>query len=193
MINGIGKSYINSTYYPGRGVGINIKIPTVPQMRTKGQCKINENELVKKIVKLAQSDAAAGKDSQHGDKINGIREGTAEWKKLRDDYISFSSPDRMSIINNTLSNFAGQMKSLNLTSKNKELSIFDVLFNNSRKFGSDVEINLVKFKDEFGNEIAQYSPNGWHQIPTPAESARTTAFYELWNQALADAQAELGL
>lgn len=190
MLNGIGTGLMNHTFY---FVG-KIKVPPVPKMTTKGQCKLSEKDLVKKIVKLAQSDAAAGKDSQHGATVFGVRVGTAEWKKLRDDYISFASPDRTRLINNTLSNLSGQAQSLKLTGKNRGLNIFNILFKNNKKFGPDVGGNFVKFRDEQGNEIAEYSePNGWNMRYTPAESARNTAFYDLWKQALADAQEEIEL
>lgn len=122
----------------------------------------------------------------------GVREGTAEFKHLREDFVSFSSPDRTKLIQNTLSDFAAQMGAFNLSEQDLELSFFRLLFNNSNKFGSNVSINLIEFSDENGDIIASYDDtNGWKLRPTPAESARLIAFYNLWNQTLADAQAEL--
>lgn len=70
--------------------------------------------------------------------------------------------------------------------------LFKILFKHCKKFGSDVNVNFVSFRDEQGNEIAHYSEaNGWQLLPTPAESVRNNAFNALLKQALADAQAEL--
>lgn len=191
MISGINKSYINSVHNSVRGFGI--KMPYVPQMRTKGQCKISEKELIDKIVKLAQRDAAAGKDSQFGATLKGstVRMPTAEWIKLRDDFVSPVSPDRMNIINNTLSSYAMKLNS-NLTGKDSRLSFFELLFNNSKRLGPDVGGNYVDFRDENGEWIARYSePNGWVSWPTDAECARSDVFSQLWKDALAQAKAEL--
>lgn len=59
MLNGIGSGSINSSYY-SNGI-TKVKIPTAPNMRTKGQCKLSEKELVEKIKELARRDAASGK------------------------------------------------------------------------------------------------------------------------------------
>lgn len=193
MINGIGKSNRVSRCYLDKAASAVSKIPNVPKMRTKGQCRLSEKELAEKIVKLAESDAAAGKDSQYGSTVRGtdVRTGTAEWIKLREDFISLASPDRMGIVKNTLSRYANQMSFMQLKIKDR-FEFFDVLFANNKKFGPNVGGNYVEFKDEEGNVIAEYStPNGWRTQSTPAESARRSAFYDLWRQALADAQEEL--
>ncbi len=189
MVYGIGTSSINRSNYSSRSTNCNIKMPTVPNMRTKGQCSLSENELISKITKLARRDAAAGTDSQHAINFQGVRFGSAEWQKLRDDYASSVSPDRAGIIKNTLSGFAGKIRSLKLIGTNRGVSIFDIIFNNNKKFGADVGGNFVIFRDEQGNEIARYSePNGWSFRSTPAEEARLDEFDALWKQAMADAQ-----
>lgn len=191
MINGIGTGSVKRSNYPGGSTRLNMKIPAVPNMCTKGQCKLSEKELVKKITELARRDAAAGTNSQYAESFHGVRQGSSEWRKLRDDFISFSSPDRMGIIKNTLSSLAGKVNSMHLKGDGR-FDLFNILFKNNKKFGADVGGNFIAFRDEQGNEIARYSePNGWSSWPTPAESARNTAFYDLWKQALADAQEEL--
>lgn len=185
MINRIGTGSRNY------GRSSSFKIPPVPNMCTKGQCKLSEKDLVKKIVKLAQRDAAAGKDSQHGVNVHGIRMGTPEWKKLRSDYISLSSPNRMELIQNKLAVLANKASSIH-SKEDGRFDLFKMLFKSRKKIDPDVGGNFVVFRDEQGNEIARYSePNGWSMRSTPAESARNTAFYDLWKQALADAQEEL--
>ena len=194
MVYGIGTGLINRSNYSLRGTNRNIKMPTLPNMRTRGQCRLSEKELVSKITELARKDAAAGTDSQHAVNFQGVRFGSAEWQKLRDDYVSSVSPDRAGIIKNTLSGFAGKIQSLNLTGINRDVSILDIIFNNNKKFGADVGGNFVIFRDEQGNEIARYSePNGWSFRSTSAEDARLDEFDALWKQALADAQEKLGM
>ncbi len=191
MINGIGKSKITSA--SNRGGGTRIRMPNVPKMLTKGQCKLSEKELAEKIVKLAKADAAAGKDSRHGESVKGFsaRVGTAEWRKLRDDFISLASPDRMGMVKNSLSGLAGKANSMQLKG-NGSCDFFKILFDYSKRFGSDVGANFVNFRDENGELIARYTePNGWSTWPTRAESARNAAFDQLWDQALADAQYEM--
>ena len=187
MINRIGTSsrnYVKNSSF---------KIPPVPNMCTKGQCKLSEKDLVKKIVKLAQRDAAAGKDSQHGVNFHGIRMGTSEWKKLRSDYISLASPNRMELIQNKLAVLANKASSIH-SKEDGRFDLFKMLFKSRKKIDPDVGGNFVVFRDEQGNEIARYSePNGWDIQLTPAESARNTAFHNIWKQALADAQEELEL
>lgn len=189
MINGIGSGSINRSYYSNGAT--KVKIPAAPNMRTKGQCKLSEKELVEKITELAHRDAAAGKNSQYAESFHGIRQGSAEWRKLKDDFVSLDSPDRRGIIQNTLSHLAGRVNSMQLKGDGR-FDLFKILFNNCKKFGPDVSVNFVSFRDEQGNEIAHYSEaNGWQLLPTPAEGVRNNAFNALWKQALADAQAEL--
>lgn len=182
MLNGIGSGSINSSYY-SNGI-TKVKIPTAPNMRTKGQCKLNEKELVEKIKELARRDAASGKNSQYAETFHGVRQGSAEWRKLKDDFVSSASPNRREIIQNTLSNLAGKVNSIQLKGDGR-FDLFKILFNNCKKFGADVNVNFVSFRDEQGNEIAYYSEaNGWQLLPAPAESVRNNAFNALWKQAL---------
>ena len=175
----------------GRSTGF--KIPPVPQMCTKGQSKLSEKDLVKRIVKLAQRDAAEGKDSQHGVNYHGIRIGTQEWKKLRSDYISLASPDRMGLIKNKLAVLTNKASAIH-SKEDGRFDLFKMLFKSRKKLDPDVGGNFVVFRDEQGNEIARYSePNGWSMTLTPAENARSSAFHDIWKQALADAQEELAL
>ncbi|MCM1487949.1 MAG: hypothetical protein NC203_06260 [Firmicutes bacterium] len=195
MIYGIGSSRRCSSDYLSKAVNYTSKIPAVPQMLTQGQCSLNDKQLAEKIAKMAQSDAAAGKDSQFGGTVKGAMAGvgTAEWKKLRDDFVSLASPDRMGLVKNRLSELGGQMNLMQLQIKDR-FEFFNVLFANNKKFGPDVGGNFIKFRDEQGNEIADYStPNGWNTTLTPAERTRMHLFDDLWKQALADAKEELEL
>ena len=170
--------------------------PMVMDMSTRGQCKVSEEELVRKIKDLAYRDAAAGKNSQYGVKFHGVGTGTPEWRKLRSDYISFASPDRAGIIRKKLSQLTGNAGALRLKS-NSRFEAFTILFaegmRSARKIHDpDVGGNYIKFKDGLGNEVAEYCTlSGWHCFHTPEESARNSEFYDMWKQFLTEAQEEL--
>lgn len=195
MIKNIGSGSINSSYY-SNGI-TKLKISAFSNVRTKGQCKISEKELIKKIKELARRDAASGKNSQYAQNRSGISHASAEWIKLREDYISFASPDRTKLIQKSLSNLSNQVSTMQPkkgvhNGRNGKLNFFSIIFENSKHSGSRAKVNFLSVHDEFGNEIAQYSPaTGWNVFPTPAESARNTEFCELWKKSLADAQYEL--
>lgn len=188
MINNISRSY--NTY--GTSSYAN---PLASDMSTKGQCRLSEKELVTKIKELAYRDAAAGKNSQYAVKFHGVGFGSPEWRKLRADYISFASPDRAGIIQKKLSELSGGTASISPNGRNR-FEAFAILFGKNLKnhrHDPDVGANYISFKDEQGREIAHYCTlSGWHFFDTPAESARRSEFYDLWNQALAEAQEELG-
>lgn len=196
MINSIGTGSTKRSYNI-KGSSFSAKTLSVPNVRTRGQCKISEKELVKKIKELAHRDAAAGTNSQYAQSRYGVSHASAEWIKLREDYISFASPDRTRLIQNSLSNLESQVSSIQPkrgvhNGSVGSLSFFSIIFENSKHSGSNAKINFLSVSDEYGNEIAQYSPaTGWNFFPTPAESARNTEFYELWKESLADAQYEL--
>ena len=175
MVNNVSSRY---TGFLKKGV----PLTTLDSIRTKGQCKLSEKELVSKIVDLAHRDTAVGKNSLHDDQFVG-----SEWNKLFQDFISLSSPDRAGIIQKKLSYLTGNTTSIRL----KGFDLFYML--NRRKIRDpDVGPDYIDFKDENGREVATYSKSaGWVVYTTPGESARCHAFIELWNQALADAQEEL--
>lgn len=189
MINSINRS--NNAY--GASSYFN---PLAEDMSTKGQCRVSEEELVKRIRDLAYRDAAAGKNSQYGVKFHGVGTGTPEWRKLRADYISFASPDRAGIIQKKLSQLTGGAANMRLQS-NSRLEALAILFANGTKSARkihdpDVGGNYISFKDERGKEIAHYCTlSGWHYSDTSAESARRSEFYDMWRQFLTEAQEEL--
>ena len=166
-----------------------VQLPTIANMRTKGQCKLSEEELIAKIQDLAQRDAAAGKNSLHDDCKAG-----SEWYKLRNDFISFASPDRAGIVQKKLSQLSSGTTSVSLK-KDKRSEAFEILLaliRSIHKHDPDVGTNFISFKDEQRNEVAHFGLTvGWSFPPTSAEIARHTAFIDLWNKALAEAQAEL--
>ena len=190
MINSISRS--NRSYYTGGSSSFTN--PLADDMSTKGQCRTSEERLVAKIKELAYRDAAAGKDSAHSVNFHGIKRATAEWRQLRADYISFASPDRAGIIQKKLAQLTGNASlSFKGTDRCEAIKILFKNLTKSRKHDPDVGGNYISFKDENGREIAHYCTlSGWHYFDTPAESARRSEFYDLWNQALAEAQEALG-
>lgn len=175
-----------------------VKSLTLANMRTKGQCKLSEKELVKKITDLAHRDAAAGRNSLHDDCKVG-----SEFNKLYDDFLSFVSPDRAGIIQKKLAQLSGGTSFVSGKS-DKHTDAFKVLFALLRKkhrhnehneynehniHDPDVGTNFISFKDEQGREVAHYGLTvGWFFTLTPAEIARHAEFIDLWNRALTDAQ-----
>ena len=175
------------------------KLPPPSSRITKGQCKISEEELVERVIKLAHKDAAAGKDSQNSESIRRsgsiTRYSSAEWRKLRDDYISFASPDREGIIRKKLSQMSGKVNSASLMMGAGRKVASAISFGSSqkvRRHDPDVGSNYVIFRDGHGKEVARYAETcGWTYSLTADEDIRRRAFYDLWKQALADAKEEL--
>ena len=165
-----------------------LQLPPLAGMRTKGQCKLSEKELITKIKDLARRDAAAGKNSLHDDCKAG-----SEYRRLYNDFLSFASPDRAGIIQNKLSQLSGGTATISLKN-GRHSEAFEVLFamiRSGRKHDPDVGTNFISFKDSQGIEVAHYGTTvGWSFPPTSAEIARSTAFHAIWDQALADAQKE---
>ena len=150
---------------------------------TKDKSGLSEKEIVEKMVDLAHRDAAAGKDSLHDDCNVG-----SEWNKLHQGFICLSSPDRLGIIQKKLS---GLMSNNTASTR---LKGFDLFFMTNRRKRRDPDVNpdCIIFRDEMGREVAVHSKySGWITHGTPAEYARSYAFVELWNQALADAKKDL--
>ena len=171
MINNISHSkYTND-------IRKSVKLPTLANMCTKGQCKLSEEEVVKKIQNLARRDAAAGRNSLRDD----FRIGS-ELNKLYNDFVSFVSPDRAGAIQKKLAQLTGQSPS----SRVKGFDLFCMLNNRrGRKHDPDIGGNYISFKDEQGREVAHYSTtNGWSFPLTKAEIARHGEFLDIWNQAL---------
>ena len=155
---------------------------------TKDKSGLSEKELVEKMVDLAQRDAAAGKDSLHDDSYVG-----SEWNKLHQGFVCLSSPDRLGIIQKKLAKLTGSTTDMRLKS-NSRFEAFAILFANSRgrRHDRDVCSSSIIFRDELGNEVAVYGKySGWITHGTRAEYARSYAFRDLWNQALADAKEDL--
>lgn len=77
MIYGVGTGSKKYSNYFGKSIS-NANIPGAFGMRTSGQCKISEKELVGRITELAHKDAAAGKDSKYSESLRGVRYGSEQ-------------------------------------------------------------------------------------------------------------------
>lgn len=161
-----------------------VSLPTLANMRTKGQCKLSEEEVVKKIQKLARRDAAAGRDSMRDDFKIG-----SELNKLYNDFVSFVSPDRAGAIQKKLAQLTGQSSS----SRVKGYDLLCLLNDRrTRKHDPDIGGNYISFKDELDREVAHFGTTcGWFFPLTPAEIARHGEFLDIWNQALNFGKEEL--
>lgn len=181
MINSIGS---NSTVQSAYHTGGNSKTPAVPDdILTKSN--LSDSQLEQRIMELARRDAAAGKNSKFGGKIGNASD---EWQQLMKDYISVASPDRKSIISNSLSNLAGKMSSAGI--KYNRMNFFQMLFQNNW-LHKDIHGNFVDFRDSCGNVAARFSEHqGWMEIATPAEVSRMQEFTMVWDKALSAANSE---
>ena len=160
-----------------------VQLPTLANMRTKGQCKLSEAEVVKRIQDIARRDAAAGRDSMRDDFKVG-----SELNKLYNDFVSFVSPDRAGAIQKKLAQLTGQSN----PSRVKGFDLLRLLNDRStRKHDPDIGGNYISFKDELGREVAHFGTTcGWFFPLTKAEIARHGEFLDIWNQALNFGKAE---
>ena len=165
-------------------------VPSLPwHMSTSGQSNLSDEEFDEKIMDLARRSFAAQEDF-----FSSQAEGNTEFNRLRRDFVSVASPDRVGIINNTITSLADKVRSLIMCIRpNHSLNLFEILFQNSHLFGSDdIGGNFIRFRDSGGNEIASFSNNGvgWMSAPTDAESSRSHDFNARWRDAFARAGAE---
>lgn len=175
MVNSIGHSkYMNN-------LRKSVQLPTLANMCTKGQCKLSEEEVVKKIKELARKDAAAGRDSLREDFKIG-----SELNKLYKDFVSFVAPDRAGAIQKKLAQLTGRSNS----SRVKGYDLLCMLNNRRlRRYDPDIGSNCITFRDELGREVAHFGTTcGWSFPLTPAEISRHGEFLDLWHGALFEAQ-----
>ena len=182
MVNNISHSKYTNTLRKS------VRLPGLDSMCTKGQCKLSEAEVVKRIQNVARRDAAAGRNSMRDDFKIG-----SELNNLYNDFVSFVSPDRAGAIQKKLAQLGGNASS---TFKGTDRSeAIKILFRNltkNRKHDPDIGGNYISFKDETGREVAHFGTTvGWFFPLTPAEIARHGEFLDIWNKALSDAQNEL--
>lgn len=184
MINSISSSSPTQSTPFSSYTNNNSKVPDIPDdILTKSN--LSNSQLEQRIMELARRDAAAGKNSKFSGKIGN---GSDEWQRLMNDYISVASPDRKGIISNSLSNFASKMSSAGI--KYNRMNFFQMLFQNNW-LSSDIHGNFVDFRDSSGNVAARFSEHqGWMTIATPAEISRMQEFTMVWDKALSTAEAE---
>lgn len=162
-----------------------VQLPGLANMCTRGQCKLSEEEVIKKIKDLAYRDAAAGRNSLREDFKIG-----SELNKLYKDFVSFVAPDRAGAIQKKL----GQLMGGSNSSRVKGFDLLCLLNNRrARRYDPDIGGNFISFKDELGREVAHFGTTcGWSFPLTSAEIARHGEFLDLWNGALFEAQNGVG-
>jgi hypothetical protein len=193
-------------YYDRFGTGARIGNDRLPDfkksyMYTTKEPSMSDEELKEAISKIAREDAKRGL----------FQNQTKTFLDLRKEYISSVSPDRESIITNS-------MKEINTVKKNickADLSehaktLLQLLADMGKKGnnkiirinGSTVEacfegdnLTYAEFHDSKGEKIADYScNNGWNCFFTKAEVARdkefTSTYNEAWNSANAEIKAQ---
>ena len=133
----------------------------------------SDEQLERRLLDMAQKDAVSGKNSR----------GSAEWNKLRNDYMFAESGDRKSSIDSTISNLKSKMNAMQI--KFNSLNFFQMLFKNSGLFGTrDIGGNFINFRNANGEKIAKFnSDTGWEIFTTAAEEARHSDFLDKWERA----------
>lgn len=102
--------------------------------------------------------------------------------------MSFASPDRKGIINNTLLGL-GKKLSIMMPRLNLSNNFLGLLMQHNRLFRSrDIGDNFINFKDTSGNLVASYSQlptggMGFMEYPTNAELSREHEFMQMWKDA----------
>ena len=90
---------------------INLRGFTVPDlpcaMSTSGRSNLSDEEFDEKIMDLARRSFAAQEDF-----FSSQAEGNTEFNRLRRDFVSVASPNRVGIINNTITSLADKISSL---------------------------------------------------------------------------------
>jgi hypothetical protein len=186
MFNTISTATLMNATATNRNSFGRIQLPSIPDhIITKGQSSLSDEEWEDKIMEIVRKEVAAGKNSR----------GSDEWHRLRNDFMSSAAPDRASAITTTMNSLARKLEGTGVRS-NSSSSFFQLLFQNSRLFGSrDIGANFIDFRDASGNVIANFSQlpgGGWGflNISTPAEESRNREFMIMWDQAMAKAGTE---
>ena len=161
-----------------------ISLPDIgAEITTKGQSKLSEQGIKDKLLDMARREIASGVFSG-----NNYRSNSAEWLKLEKDYMSFASPDRKGIINNTLSGLAQNLRMM-MPRLSLSNNLLGLLMQHNRLFRSrDIGNNFINFRDASGNLVGNYSqqPNGswgFNNILTNAELSRSHEFMQMWYDA----------
>jgi len=185
MINNIHNGSMTHSIARNRTTARGVNLPEIPKhILTSGRSNLSDDRFKDKIWEMAQRDVAAGRNSRFVP--NGCTVGSDEWRSLLNDFISVASPDRIGIINNTLSGLAGRLGQM-MARINLRANLLTLLMGNSRFFGNkDIGNNFINFRDASGNVIAMFqSDTGWSNVSTPAENGRAQEFFRLWDESFA--------
>jgi hypothetical protein len=152
--------------------------------------KMSDEEFEQKIIELAKRRQAAGKFQ--------CSDPNGEFQSLRRSFISVASPDREGMINNALPTILGKIREYTnsntmITPTTYQELIMKLLFGEpplSPNMDKGQQRVLFDLKDANGNLLARLTTGGWHQVHTPAESARDREFITIYNKAWRTAEHE---
>ena len=175
MISGIGAGAPLVSVNGSRNV-LDVGRLNLPENVTRPRSNLSDSEFEERVEDLVRKYLDAGIPFEH---VWSSR--TPEWFRLRDEFISVASPDRMGIITGKLNSLAFAFPGLNRFS----LTFLDALMQNQRSFvGYDVGSNMINFRDGSGNIVAMFtSDRGWlTDFHTEAEVMRIRGFEEMWRE-----------
>jgi len=152
--------------------------------------KMSDEQFKEKITQMARRDVAVGVNSRFADGTGG-RAGSDEWYRMLTDYTYAKSPDRKSIIENTLIKLAGHRKNGRIFTRMPFYhgEMLKAYMKNNPVIGDrDVGENFINFRDSDGTLVAMYSSDtGWSICGTDSENARGREFMKMWDDAISNA------
>ena len=187
-------------HYDPFGTGAKIGSVRLPNFNgnsegyTKTEPTRSDEEIIKDIIEVAKKHAEKGT----------FHNADNEFLDLKKEYISSVSPDRESILTNSLKQIFGKT---DLPKKEKEQSksilqqTLEIMENAKNKNGTisnnktmksamyevgwldGNELKYADFYDSNGELIANYSENGWALYATKAEKARNDEITAIYNEA----------
>ena len=156
-----------------------------PNILSKTSPKMSDEEFESKIWQMAKYDYYAGRFQSN--------DANSDFFALERSYISVVSPNREEMINNALPSILNKIRDYMNTSTTKEFNSYEEMIM-ALLFGiepmSSTTLNLGQggkplydVKDGNNNTVATLTTRGWEVSYTPAESARSKEFLEIYNKA----------
>jgi hypothetical protein len=187
-------------YGTGAKIG-NLTLPSFKKstgMYTKTESTMSDEELKEAIEKIAREDAEKGL----------FQNQTKAFLDLKREYISSASPERESIITNSIKEIDSIKRTLAKTnSPEHATTLLQLLMDKEKgnKISSSVinsamygdaclegdKLTHVQFYDSNGENIGSYSSHGWGFCLTKAEVARQKEFCSIYNETWRNADAEI--
>jgi uncharacterized protein YnzC (UPF0291/DUF896 family) len=200
----VGNTRITAMERYGTGAKIgNLTLPSFKKstgMYTKTEPAMSDEELKEAISKIAREDAEKGL----------FHSETKEYSDLRKEYISSVSPDRESIITNSIKEIDSIKRTMAKTnSPERATTLLQLLMDMGKKGNKTIgnamydkaclegdKLTFVEFYDNNGEMVGSYSNsingnNGWKSFLTKAETARLQEFASTYNETWWSVNAEI--